>query len=145
MQSGSGRHHSQRLQALGPVEAQFRAIQQKQAAELGRSLVTKAQSIGATRAIIEREQVPAGAFVAALEGFHFNEAASTVYQFVWGELCAWYIELSKVALAGVCSSGGLTKVGVVQRSAFHSETRDQAELPAGGNRFRQPLKERIQS
>jgi valyl-tRNA synthetase len=38
--------------------------------------------------------------VAALEGFHFNEAASTAYQFVWGELCDWYIELSKEALSG---------------------------------------------
>ncbi len=36
----------------------------------------------------------------ALEGFKFAEAASTLYQFVWGELCDWYIELSKGALYG---------------------------------------------
>jgi valyl-tRNA synthetase len=38
--------------------------------------------------------------VAALEAFRFNDAASTVYQFVWHELCDWYIELAKEALYG---------------------------------------------
>jgi valyl-tRNA synthetase len=36
----------------------------------------------------------------ALEAYRFNDAASTVYQFVWHELCDWYIELSKEALYG---------------------------------------------
>jgi valyl-tRNA synthetase len=35
---------------------------------------------------------------AALEGYRFNDAASTLYHFVWGELCDWYIELAKPAL-----------------------------------------------
>ncbi len=35
---------------------------------------------------------------AALEEFRFNDAAKAVYQFVWGELCDWYIELAKAAL-----------------------------------------------
>ncbi len=34
----------------------------------------------------------------ALEGFRFNEAASAVYKFIWGEFCDWYIELSKSRL-----------------------------------------------
>ena len=37
---------------------------------------------------------------AALEGFRFNDAAQTLYHFVWGELCDWYIELAKLSLQG---------------------------------------------
>ncbi|HEY6107225.1 MAG TPA: valine--tRNA ligase, partial [Anaeromyxobacteraceae bacterium] len=38
--------------------------------------------------------------VGALEAFRFDDAASTVYQFVWHDLCDWYIELAKEALSG---------------------------------------------
>ena len=31
----------------------------------------------------------------ALEEFRFNEAASVIYQFVWGTFCDWYVELIK--------------------------------------------------
>lgn len=34
----------------------------------------------------------------ALESYRFNDAAQTVYQFLWHEFCDWYIELSKVIL-----------------------------------------------
>ena len=37
---------------------------------------------------------------AALEGFNFNEAANTLYQFVWREFCDWYLEWSKADLYG---------------------------------------------
>ena len=33
-----------------------------------------------------------------LERLAINEAATTIYQFFWGELCDWYIELSKPVL-----------------------------------------------
>jgi len=33
-----------------------------------------------------------------LDAYKFNEAASTVYQFLWHEFCDWYIELIKPAL-----------------------------------------------
>jgi valyl-tRNA synthetase len=36
----------------------------------------------------------------ALEGFRFADAANTLYHFVWGELCDWYIELAKPSLYG---------------------------------------------
>ncbi|MBI3184090.1 MAG: valine--tRNA ligase [Myxococcales bacterium] len=36
----------------------------------------------------------------ALDSFQFSDAASTVYQFLWGEFCDWYIELSKASLYG---------------------------------------------
>ena len=34
----------------------------------------------------------------ALDGYKFNEAASSIYQFLWHELCDWYIELVKPVL-----------------------------------------------
>jgi valyl-tRNA synthetase len=37
---------------------------------------------------------------AALEAYRFNDAASAVYQFVWGSFCDWYLEFSKPALLG---------------------------------------------
>ena len=36
----------------------------------------------------------------SIEGFRFNDASQGLYQFVWGELCDWYIELSKETLHG---------------------------------------------
>ncbi len=37
---------------------------------------------------------------AALTAYQFGEASSVLYQFLWGEFCDWYIELSKSALYG---------------------------------------------
>jgi valyl-tRNA synthetase len=64
---------------------------------------TDAAALAATPAdrwILARLQRAVNETVAALEGFHFNEASGTIYQFVWGELCDWYIELAKEALSG---------------------------------------------
>lgn len=36
----------------------------------------------------------------ALDKFRFSEAAGTVYQFVWGAFCDWYIEMIKPILYG---------------------------------------------
>jgi len=35
-----------------------------------------------------------------LEGYFFGEASRLLYDFVWGELCDWYIEMTKPALKG---------------------------------------------
>jgi valyl-tRNA synthetase len=35
---------------------------------------------------------------AAIDNYKFNEAASEIYNFVWGEYCDWYLELSKTTL-----------------------------------------------
>jgi valyl-tRNA synthetase len=36
----------------------------------------------------------------ALAAYRFNDAASTLYRFIWGEVCDWYLELSKPTLYG---------------------------------------------
>ena len=33
---------------------------------------------------------------AALEEYRFNDAANSIYQFIWHEFCDWYIELAKI-------------------------------------------------
>jgi valyl-tRNA synthetase len=34
----------------------------------------------------------------AIENYKFNEAATSLYQFIWHEFCDWYVELSKLSL-----------------------------------------------
>src|SRR4029077_14381050 len=36
----------------------------------------------------------------ALECYNPAEASRTLYEFIWGSLCDWYLEISKVALTG---------------------------------------------
>ncbi|MFA0888769.1 MAG: valine--tRNA ligase [Synergistales bacterium] len=42
-----------------------------------------------------------------LDGYFFGEAAKLLYDFVWGELCDWYLEMAKPALKG--EEGALRK------------------------------------
>jgi valyl-tRNA synthetase len=73
-------------------------------------------------------QVRTGAAVervrAALDAYKFNEAASEIHAFVWGEFCDWYLELCKGTLydanASYASKNALrhtlfTTVGVIAR------------------------------
>jgi valyl-tRNA synthetase len=60
----------------------------------------EASRTAADRWILARLQRAVNETVGALEHFHFNDAANTVYHFVWHELCDWYIELAKEALYG---------------------------------------------
>ncbi len=36
----------------------------------------------------------------ALEGYRFNEAAASLYAFIWHEYCDWYLEMAKMDLYG---------------------------------------------
>lgn len=36
----------------------------------------------------------------ALEAYKFNDAASAIYQFVWGTFCDWYLEFTKPVMQG---------------------------------------------
>ena len=57
----------------------------------------KHQSL-ADRWILSRLNRTAQEVQIALEAFRFNDAATTLYKFIWNEFCDWYIELSKSRL-----------------------------------------------
>jgi valyl-tRNA synthetase len=52
----------------------------------------------------------------SLDEYHFNDAAATIYRFIWHEFCDWYLELSKPAFYG--------KVGPEQRLAAQRTLQD---------------------
>src|SRR5207244_1480123 len=52
----------------------------------------------AARWITSRLAATVGNVRAALDGYRFNDAAAGLYQFVWSELCDWYLEIAKLAL-----------------------------------------------
>ena len=47
------------------------------------------------RWILSRLATTAAAVTEQLEGYHFSEAARTIYDFTWSEFCDWYLEMSK--------------------------------------------------
>ncbi len=47
------------------------------------------------RWILSRLATTAAAVTEQLEGYHFSEAARTIYDFTWSEFCDWYVEMSK--------------------------------------------------
>ena len=52
------------------------------------------------RWILSRLQATIADTRAALGAYRFNDAASLLYRFIWGELCDWYLELIKPTLYG---------------------------------------------
>lgn len=48
--------------------------------------------------ILGRLAIAASEIDKHLNNYRFNDAANTIYQFIWHELCDWYIELSKTSL-----------------------------------------------
>jgi len=54
----------------------------------------------AHRWILSRANSTTGEVCRALDEYRFNEAASSVYQFVWHEFCDWYLEWIKPDLYG---------------------------------------------
>ena len=52
----------------------------------------------AARWITSRLAATVGEVRAALDSYRFNDAAAALYQFVWSELCDWYLEIAKLAL-----------------------------------------------
>jgi len=49
--------------------------------------------------ILHRLQVTINETLSSLEAFHFHQAAQGLYQFVWNDLCDWYLEAVKPSFA----------------------------------------------
>jgi valyl-tRNA synthetase len=54
----------------------------------------------ADRWILSRLNTTATSVAESLDNYRFNDAAGTLYQFVWHEFCDWYLEAIKPALYG---------------------------------------------
>ena len=50
--------------------------------------------------ILNRISLVSSEMTRLLDGYFFGESARLMYDFTWGELCDWYLELSKPALRG---------------------------------------------
>ena len=46
----------------------------------------------------------------ALDGYRFNEAAASIYQFIWHEFCDWYLEMIKPVLYGKGEGGSVGRL-----------------------------------
>ena len=69
-----------------------------------------------TRWIISRLSATAADVNNSLKDYRFDEAASAVYQFFWGELCDWYLEIVKLRLNFV--AGGDNAEAIASLNAF---------------------------
>jgi valyl-tRNA synthetase len=63
------------------------------------ALLDKAESL-ADNWILHRLEMVKDSVDQTLERYAFNEAAQTLYQFIWRELCDWYLEMAKPVLYG---------------------------------------------
>ncbi len=69
----------------------------------------------AERWILSRMGQAMRATEAALDAFRFDLAAQAVYEFIWGEFCDWYIEMTKIALR----DGSPDERQTVQHTLWH--------------------------
>ncbi len=69
----------------------------------------------ADRWILSRMHRCIGEVTASLEAYRFDEAANTLYHFIWHEYCDWYVELAKPALADKAShQAALTRTTLIE-------------------------------
>ncbi len=55
-----------------------------------------------------------------LDGYFFGEAARLLYDFIWGEVCDWYLEMAKPALRGEEGPERKVATQLTLRRVFHS-------------------------
>jgi valyl-tRNA synthetase len=68
----------------------------------------------ADRWILSRLQGVIAATRRALEEYRFNDAASELYQFFWHEFCDWYLEITKLRIAGAEHEKGNAQAVLLQ-------------------------------
>jgi len=69
----------------------------------------------ANRWVLSRLHRCIGEVTASLEAYRFDEAANTLYHFIWHEYCDWYVELAKPALADKASrQAALTRTTLIE-------------------------------
>jgi valyl-tRNA synthetase len=61
----------------------------------------------ASRWILSRLSSVTGDMKGALEEYRFNDAAGSIYQFLWHEFCDWYIEMAKIEMQNAGSKDGI--------------------------------------
>jgi len=74
----------------------------------------------ADRWIKSRLNATVAEIIKALDEYRFNEAAAAIYQFIWHELCDWYVELVKPVLYD--KSGAGSKIAAQDTLLFVLET-----------------------
>src|SRR5256884_4598825 len=69
----------------------------------------------ADRWVLSRLHRCIGEVNVSLEAYRFDEAANTLYQFIWHEYCDWYVELVKPALADKATrQAALTRTTLIE-------------------------------
>ncbi|MBI4685946.1 MAG: valine--tRNA ligase [Nitrospirae bacterium] len=61
----------------------------------------------ASKWILSRLSVTVDEVNASLEDYRFNDAANSIYQFIWHEFCDWYIEMAKSEIQDPVSGAGV--------------------------------------
>jgi valyl-tRNA synthetase len=85
-----------------------------------------------TRWILSRLSTTAADVNDSLAAYRFDEAASAVYQFFWGDLCDWYLEIIKLRLV----FDAPTSESVILSAA--RETSPQSVIPSAASRNASP-------
>jgi valyl-tRNA synthetase len=67
-------------------------------AELGGMPVAAAEAPLEARWIVAELHATAAKVNQSLEGYRYDDAANTIYQFFWGSFCDWYLEIVKLRL-----------------------------------------------
>jgi len=71
------------------------------------------------RWILSRKNRVAAEIAEALDTYRFNDAAGSLYQFVWHEFCDWYIEMIKPVLYGEAKASVKTTTRSVLGRVLH--------------------------